>query len=175
MGKIGTTGRQHLRDKLGSRANFSKTERRLYGHDIAAIPPLIKPLIGDTTPEAVVQPETEEELVDLVRWAAANDVPLPALYVSPGTGNFTNTPGATTFGFMAPKLQSDGPLADVALIMPVVWSMLPTAKQSSESLARLAGLRSPRLPSLPAENMFTMPSASVASIILKNMFSQSIS
>jgi len=48
----------------------------LYGHDIAAIPGLIEPLIGSTTPDAVVQPDSEDELVQLARWAAANRVPL---------------------------------------------------------------------------------------------------
>lgn len=58
------------------RVNFSKRERTLYGHDIAAIPPLIKPLVGNTTPDAVVQPADEEELVELVRWAYKEQVPL---------------------------------------------------------------------------------------------------
>jgi Fe-S oxidoreductase/FAD/FMN-containing dehydrogenase len=51
-------------------------ERKLYSHDIAAMPGLIKPLIGDTTPDAVVQPETEEELIELIRWAVKQNVPL---------------------------------------------------------------------------------------------------
>ena len=56
--------------------NFRKTERKLYGHDIAAMPALIKPLVGSTVPDAVVQPETEEELAALVKWAAENNIPL---------------------------------------------------------------------------------------------------
>ncbi|UCH79534.1 MAG: FAD-binding oxidoreductase, partial [Candidatus Coatesbacteria bacterium] len=40
------------------------------------MPSLFKPLLGDTTPAAVVQPQTEAEVVELVRWAAAEKVPL---------------------------------------------------------------------------------------------------
>ena len=65
-----------LEEKYGNRVNFRKTERKLYSHDIAAMPGLIKPIIGSTVPDAVVQPESEEELVDLVRWASRNNIPL---------------------------------------------------------------------------------------------------
>jgi Fe-S oxidoreductase/FAD/FMN-containing dehydrogenase len=76
MTKLGARQRSHLERAFGDRVCFRKSERRLYGHDIAAVPGLIKPLIGDTTPEAVVQPETEEELSELVRWASRYRVPL---------------------------------------------------------------------------------------------------
>ena len=76
MGELNGKHRTYLEGKFGSRVNFSKTERKLYGHDIAAMPGLLKPLVGNTTPEAVLQPETEQELAELVRWAAENRVPL---------------------------------------------------------------------------------------------------
>jgi Fe-S oxidoreductase/FAD/FMN-containing dehydrogenase len=76
MRKFNEKHRSYLQEKFQSRVSFDKTERKLYGHDIAALPRLIKPLLGNTTPDAVVQPETEEELVDLVRWARENNIPL---------------------------------------------------------------------------------------------------
>jgi Fe-S oxidoreductase/FAD/FMN-containing dehydrogenase len=76
MGKISSEQRSYLEEKFGNRISFHKTECKLYGHDIAAIPNLIKLFIGDTTPDAVVQPETEEELLELIRWAVENNVPL---------------------------------------------------------------------------------------------------
>lgn len=76
MGKIKATERVYLKEKFGNRVSFNKTERKLYGHDIAVIPGLIRPLVGKTVPDAVVQPESEPELVELVRWAARNNVPL---------------------------------------------------------------------------------------------------
>ncbi len=67
---------QWLEQKFGDRANFKPVERLLYGHDIAAIPGLFHPLVGSTTPDGIVQPTTEAELVDLVRWAADRKIPL---------------------------------------------------------------------------------------------------
>ncbi|GFO96234.1 hypothetical protein ig2599ANME_0423 [groundwater metagenome] len=37
---------------------------------------MVKPLIGNTTPEAIVQPQSEEELIELVNWARAKKIPL---------------------------------------------------------------------------------------------------
>ncbi|HEY9204517.1 MAG TPA: FAD-binding and (Fe-S)-binding domain-containing protein [Candidatus Methanoperedens sp.] len=68
--------RSYLEEKFDNRITFDITERKLYGHDIAAIPKLVKPLIGDTTPDAVVQPRSEEELIELVKWANRNKIPL---------------------------------------------------------------------------------------------------
>lgn len=62
--------------RFGARVSFDPTERRLYGHDIAAIPRMVAPLIGDTTPDAVVQPRNEQELITLARWASAQGIAL---------------------------------------------------------------------------------------------------
>ncbi|MFB0516004.1 MAG: FAD-binding and (Fe-S)-binding domain-containing protein [Candidatus Neomarinimicrobiota bacterium] len=76
MAGLSARERNFLQETFGDRLSARKVERKLYGHDIAAMPSLIKPLVGDTTPEAVVQPTTEEELASLVRWAAENKIPL---------------------------------------------------------------------------------------------------
>ena len=76
MSGMKSSQRSYLENKFGSRVSFRKTERKLYGHDIAAMPGIIKPFIGSTVPDAVVQPENEAELVELVRWAADNKVSL---------------------------------------------------------------------------------------------------
>jgi FAD/FMN-containing dehydrogenase len=73
---LSTADRDRLKNLLGRHVTFERRERRLYGHDIAAMPSLIKPLVGDTTPDAVVQPTSEEQLVELVRWATDRGVPL---------------------------------------------------------------------------------------------------
>ena len=65
-----------LEGKFGKRVNFDKLERKLYSHDIASIPSMVRPLIGNTTPRAVVLIDSEEELVELVKWAAENRIPL---------------------------------------------------------------------------------------------------
>ena len=62
MGRLTEEQESFLKNTFGDRVNFQKLERKLYGHDMAVMPSLVKPLIGDTVPEAVVQPENEEEL-----------------------------------------------------------------------------------------------------------------
>ena len=74
MSKISNKLREDLITKFGDRANFQRLERKLYGHDIASIPSLVKLIVGKTIPEAVVQPRTEEELIWLVNWAKKNRV-----------------------------------------------------------------------------------------------------
>jgi Fe-S oxidoreductase/FAD/FMN-containing dehydrogenase len=63
-------------ERISSNINFDKTERMFYGHDIAAIPGLVKPFIGNTTPEAVIQPENEKELAEIVLWAYSENIPI---------------------------------------------------------------------------------------------------
>jgi FAD/FMN-containing dehydrogenase len=76
MSRLNRNDRKWLDERFGARANFDPTERVLYSHDIAAIPSLFKPLVGRTVPDAVVQPETEEELRELVRWANGRKISL---------------------------------------------------------------------------------------------------
>jgi Fe-S oxidoreductase/FAD/FMN-containing dehydrogenase len=76
MGALSKKTREYLKEKFGRRVTFDRTERKLYGHDIAAIPGLVKPLLGGTVPEAVVQPAGGEELAELVRWANKHKIPL---------------------------------------------------------------------------------------------------
>ncbi len=68
--------RVELTQLFQDRVSYHPTERRLYGHDVGVMPRRIRPLVGDTVPDAVVQPETEAELIALVRWAVHNGVPL---------------------------------------------------------------------------------------------------
>jgi len=72
------TQRLHLQTSFGDRVSFRKTERKLYGHDIAAIPPMVKLLVGDTTPNAVVQPTSEAQVIELVTWACREGIPITA-------------------------------------------------------------------------------------------------
>jgi len=78
MRQLAENLRRELERDFGDRVTFDDTERMLYGHDIASMPRLVKPLIGDTTPHAVVQPQNEEEIVGLVRWARDKGLPLVA-------------------------------------------------------------------------------------------------
>ena len=76
MSQFNGKHQSYLEEKFQSRVSFHKTERILYGHDIAALPSLVRPLLRKTIPDAVVQPETEQELIELARWAKENNIPL---------------------------------------------------------------------------------------------------
>ena len=79
--------KEYLQGQFGNRVNFDEMERILYSHDIAAIPSLIVPLIGKTIPDAIVQPQNEEELVNLINWARQNNFALtPRAKASSGYG-----------------------------------------------------------------------------------------
>lgn len=76
MGALQGDRRKYLEETFADRVNFQRLERKLYGHDIAEIPGLIRPLIGNTIPDAVVQPVDEKEVVKLVKWAREHNIPL---------------------------------------------------------------------------------------------------
>ncbi len=68
--------KNELINKFDKRVSFDLIERKLYSHDIASMPKLIKPFIGKNIAEAVVQPENEEELIFLTKWANKNNISL---------------------------------------------------------------------------------------------------
>ena len=100
MSKINNKLHAHLQNIFGNRVTFRKLERKLYGHDIAAVPGLIKVLIGNSVPEAVVQPETEAELVQLVKWASQHSIPLtPRGKATSGYGGVLPVKGGVVIDF----------------------------------------------------------------------------
>ncbi len=63
-----------LIDLFKNRVRFDRREMKMYSHDIASIPSLVNPLVGNTIPRAVVQPLSESEIVKLVKWASKENV-----------------------------------------------------------------------------------------------------
>ncbi len=53
MARISKKEKKWIQETFGKRANFNRTERVLYSHDIAAVPNLFKPLVGNTVPDVV--------------------------------------------------------------------------------------------------------------------------
>jgi Fe-S oxidoreductase/FAD/FMN-containing dehydrogenase len=76
MASLNQQQQAYLVKTYGDCVNFRRGERKLYGHDIAAIPNMIKPLLGNTLPDAVIQPQDEADLAAIVKWAQANKIPL---------------------------------------------------------------------------------------------------
>ncbi|MFC1928619.1 FAD-binding oxidoreductase [Chloroflexota bacterium] len=89
-----------LQKMFDNRVSFRKLERKLYGHDIAAMPKLVKPFVGNTVPDAVVQPQSEAELLELVLWASGNRVALtPRGSASSGYGGVIPVKGGVVVDF----------------------------------------------------------------------------
>ncbi len=127
MSRLSKENRKWLEDKFGPRANFNPNERILYGHDIAAIPSLFKPLIGGTTPDAIVQPETEAEVALVARWASARTIPLvPRGKGSSGYGGIIPTRKGVVVDFFRMKkvLSVDSDNETVTVEPGITWEQL---------------------------------------------------
>ncbi|MFZ1981420.1 MAG: FAD-binding oxidoreductase, partial [Smithella sp.] len=124
------THKEFLEKRFGNRVNFNEMERVLYSHDIAAIPSLISPLIGKTVPDAVVQPQNEEELVDLVNWARQNNIALtPRAKASSGYGGVLPVKQGVVVDFfrMSHILSIDNQNQTVTCQAGVVWEKVDAA------------------------------------------------
>jgi hypothetical protein len=67
MRELNPSRRAELDGMFADRVSYHPTERRLYGHDVGVMPRRLRPLLGNTTPSGVVQPESEAELIELCR------------------------------------------------------------------------------------------------------------
>jgi len=127
MSKLSTTQIEYLKNTFQDRVTFDDVERMLYGHDIAAMPSLIKPLIGNTIPEAVVQPVSEEELQKLTSWAAGHMIPLtPRGKASSGYGGVLPVDQGIVVDFYRLKkvLSIDKEKMTATLQPGIVWEAL---------------------------------------------------
>lgn len=127
MAGLSTEQQKALTEMLGARVTFDRIERKLYGHDVAAMPSLVKPLIGDTTPHAVVQPTNENQLVEVVRWANEHKIPLtPRGKASSGYGGVMPTKKGVVvdFYFMSDVLHVDTENETVTVEPGITWEQL---------------------------------------------------
>lgn len=92
---------------FGDYVNLDRRERHYYNHDIGALPPLIKKVIGKTDPAAVVKIRTEEDVIKLLDFANRHKVP-----VVPRAG------ASSGYGGVIPK--KGGIVADVTLLNRVL-------------------------------------------------------
>jgi len=140
MSKLTQHDKKWLLEKFTDRVTFDPVERILYGHDIAAMPRLFKPLIGNTKPDAVVQPTSEAELAELVKWAGQRRVALtPRGKASSGYGGVLPTRKGIVVDFYRMKqvLKID-PVAQTASVQPgISWESLDVAIQKARLSLRL--------------------------------------
>jgi Fe-S oxidoreductase/FAD/FMN-containing dehydrogenase len=115
-------------------------EREVYSHDVGVMPPLVKPLIGKAVADAVVQPRDEEEIVELVRWASENGVPLiPRGKATSGYGGVLPINGGVTVDFwrMSELLAVDAEALTVTVEPGVVWEDLESELAKRDLALRL--------------------------------------
>jgi Fe-S oxidoreductase/FAD/FMN-containing dehydrogenase len=127
MGRLNSKQRSWLEEKFGDRVCFDRLERKLYGHDIAAMPSLFAPFIGNTIPDCVVQPQSEEEVVELLRWASENNIPLtPRGKASSGYGGVIPVKQGIVVDFYRMKkiIRIDREAQTAAVEAGVVWESL---------------------------------------------------
>jgi len=105
--ELSTIQKTELTELFGEYVNLDKRERHYYNHDIGALPPLLKKVIGKTDPAAVVKIRTEEDAVKLLEFANRHKIPVvPRAGASSGYGGVMPTKG--------------GIVADVTLLNRVI-------------------------------------------------------
>ncbi len=127
MSRLSSRAKREIKELFGERATFDPVELKLYSHDIAALPGLIKPLLGRIMADGVVQPETEQELVELVRLAKKFGFPLvPRGKATSGYGGVLPVKGGVVVDFfrMRKVLEVDPSGLTVRVQAGAVWEFL---------------------------------------------------
>jgi Fe-S oxidoreductase/FAD/FMN-containing dehydrogenase len=140
MAALQAADKRSLESLFRTRVSFDRMERTLYGHDIAEIPSLIKPLVGSTVPDAVVQPASEEELVALVRWAQENRIALtPRGRATSGYGGVLPVKGGLVVDFFhLSKLLEIDTKTRTARVQPgICWEKLDRELAKKDLTLRL--------------------------------------
>lgn len=85
---------QSIQDEFGNRATSSPMECELYSRDLGPVPALLVDPLFKTLPDLIVRPKTTEEIVNIIRRANAEGIPV------------TPRAGATTVFFNAIPVKS---------------------------------------------------------------------
>jgi Fe-S oxidoreductase/FAD/FMN-containing dehydrogenase len=110
MPSIAAPQREAIEAIVGAeRARFDLRERRIYSHDTGVLPAAFRRLAGPALADGVVQPETEDQLAQLVRYAAARRIPL----VPRGKG---------TSGYGGAVPARGGLVLDLTRMKGIVWA-----------------------------------------------------
>src|SRR6516164_1315214 len=110
MSSIAAPQRQAIEEIVGTdRARFDKRERRIYSHDTGVLPGAFRLVTGPSLADGIAQPETEDQLVRLVRYAAVMRIALvPRGKASSGYGGVVPAQG--------------GLVLDLTRLRGIVWA-----------------------------------------------------
>src|SRR5579859_5441284 len=110
MSSIAAPQRKVIEGIVGTdRARFDKRERRIYSHDTGVLPGAFRFLAGPSLADGIAQPETEDQLVRLVRYAAAEGIPLVPR-------------GKATSGYGGAIPAHGGLVLDLTRLKGIVWA-----------------------------------------------------
>jgi Fe-S oxidoreductase/FAD/FMN-containing dehydrogenase len=129
-----------LKDVFDHRVTFDRLERSVYSHDLGTFPTLVRPLLGNTMPAAVVQPQDEEELLELLRLANAQEVPLvPRGMATSGYGGVLPVRGGLVVDLrrMQRILEIDADSLTATVESGVIWGHLERELAKSDLALRL--------------------------------------
>jgi Fe-S oxidoreductase/FAD/FMN-containing dehydrogenase len=127
MPEVNTHVAASLRDIFDGRMRTDRVERKLYSADIGALPKLVKPFVPAGIAGAVVRPKTEDEVVAVVRLAAAEGLKLvPRGASTSGYGGVLPVEGAVVVDLsgMARILEVDSQGGRVTVEPGVIWEEL---------------------------------------------------
>ena len=127
MSGLSPSQQEYLNNTFPGRVNFDPVERKLYSHDIGALPGLVKPVVGATLADAIVQPSSEAEVVALVTWAMENNIALvPRGKASSGYGGVVPRKKGIIIDFYRMKqILSIDKAAQTVTVQPgIVWEFL---------------------------------------------------
>jgi len=125
--ELSVTAKEELQAIPGLRFNDDLREKRLYDHDVGEMPGMAKAFLGNTTPAAVVQPETEEQVSQILKWAKRNQVPVvPRAAATSGYGGVVPVNGGIVLELVRmEKILSVDSKAQTVTVQPgVVWKNL---------------------------------------------------
>ncbi|WP_418789993.1 FAD-binding protein [Phosphitispora sp. TUW77] len=128
--------RHELESIFGERVSFDKVERMLYSHDVANLPEAVEKMVLKNA-DAVVQPETIEEVQEVVKLARQKRIPLtPRGAGSSGYGGTIPVHKGIVVAFtrMNKIISINKNLMNVTVQPGVIWSMLEE-KLNSKGLA----------------------------------------
>ncbi|HLZ25356.1 MAG TPA: FAD-binding and (Fe-S)-binding domain-containing protein [Ktedonobacterales bacterium] len=106
-----TTPQQQAIEAIVSpdRARFDTRERRIYSHDTGVLPGAFRLLAGPSLADGVAQPESEAQVVELVRYAVAEGIPLVPR-------------GKATSGYGGVVPAHGGLVLDLTRLKGIVWA-----------------------------------------------------
>ncbi|HEX8967700.1 MAG TPA: FAD-binding and (Fe-S)-binding domain-containing protein [Chloroflexota bacterium] len=130
-----------LQDILGAeRVRFDARERRVYSHDTSVLPGVFRALAGRSLADGVVRPNTEHDLVRLVRYAQAERIPLiPRGKGTSGYGGAVPIRGGLIVDLtgLSGIVRSDPDASTVTVGAGTVWKDLEAALATSGLAPRL--------------------------------------